>query len=197
MEDIIQIAEEWLELKKYDFKILVITTILADEKRAFRGKLSVLCEYLEIGNSSANKNKIKSSLSFLEENNFIKTIVDKDVYTISLSKSIENTKHIISIKKAWYKLIRNNSGDASWENVLKVFLKIIELRNDQLITYQEIGETLGIKVNTVANCIKAIEKINFEDFIIRSNTHIKRREDGTYVTLGKTYEQMMAWGENK
>ena len=197
MEDIIQIAEEWLELKKYDFKILVITTILADEKRAFRGKLSVLCEYLEIGNSSANKNKIKSSLSFLEENNFIKTIVDKDVYTISLSKSIENTKHIISIKKAWYKLIRNNSGDASWENVLKVFFKIIELRNDQLITYQEIGETLGIKVNTVANCIKAIEKINFEDFIIRSNTHIKRREDGTYVTLGKTYEQMMAWGENK
>ena len=197
MIDTIQIAEEWLELKKYDFKILVITTVLADEKRAFRGKLSVLCEYLEIGNSSANKNKIKSSLTFLEENNFIKTIVDKDVYTISLSKSIENTKHIISIKKAWYKLIRNNSGDASWENVLKVFLKIIELRNDQLITYQEIGDALGIKVNTVANCIKAIEKINFEDFISRSNTHIKRREDGTYVTLGKTYEQMMAWGENK
>ena len=71
------------------------------------------------------------------------------------------------------------------------------MRNDQLITYQEIGDTLGIKVNTVANCIKAIEKINFEDFIIRSNTHIKRRENGTYVTLGKTYEQMMAWGENK
>lgn len=193
MEDIIQIAEEWLELKKYDFKILVITTILADEKRAFRGKLSVLCDYLEIGNSSANKNKIKSSLAFLEQNDFIKTIVDKDIYTISLSKSIEKTKHIISIKKAWYKLIRNNSGNASWENVLKVFLKIIELPNDKLITYQEIGEQIGIKVNTVANCVKAIEKIDFEDFIIRSTTHKKANEDGTYVTLGKTYEQRLEW----
>ena len=195
MIDTIQIAEEWLELKKYDFKILVITTVLADEKRAFRGKLSVLCEYLEIGNSSANKNKIKSSLIFLEENNFIKTIVDKDIYTISLSKSIENTRHIISIKKAWYILLRNNSGGASWENVLKVFLKIIELHNDELITYQEIGEHLGIKVNTVANCIKAIEKIDFDDFMIRSITHKTRREDGTYITLGKTYEQMLDWSK--
>ena len=42
----LEFAEEWLELEKYHFKILAVVTILADEKRAFRGKISDLCECL-------------------------------------------------------------------------------------------------------------------------------------------------------
>ena len=103
MIDTIQIAEEWLELKKYDFKILVITTVLADEKRAFRGKLSVLCEYLEIGNSSANKNKIKSSEQFLN------VFLIKSFFSCSLIFGEFKTK-----EKSFssFKIVTNASNDS-------------------------------------------------------------------------------------
>ena len=84
----LEFAEEWLELEKYHFKILTIVTILADEQRAFRGKLSDLCENIGIQNSSANRAKIKNSLTILAENDYIRLIIDKDIYTVSLAQAI-------------------------------------------------------------------------------------------------------------
>ena len=54
MEEELEFFEEWLSLEKYHFKILTMITVLADNKRAFRGKLSDLCQNLSIQNSSVN-----------------------------------------------------------------------------------------------------------------------------------------------
>lgn len=187
----LEFAEEWLELGKYHFKILTIATILADENRAYRGTLLEFCEHIGIQNSSANRAKIKSSLFLLAENDYIRLIIDKDIYTISLAKSIEKSKNIIKIKKAWYKLIRDNKNTASWENTLKTFLVLLELPNDKAITYEDIGAIVGVKKSTVKNCVNALKKIDFKDFVFNIDLERVKLSNGEYRTKGQTYSQMI------
>ena len=89
----LEFLEEWFLLEKYEFKLLTIITILSDTKRAFRGKLNDLCNELSISTCS------KNSLTFLKQNDYIKVIEDKGIYTISLAHAAEKSKNIIKIKK--------------------------------------------------------------------------------------------------
>ena len=191
MKEEIEFLEEWLQLEKYHFKILTMITVLADNKRAFRGKLSDLCNSLSIQNSSVNTNKIKATLDSLTENNYINTIIDKDIYTISLTKAAEKNKNVITIKRAWYKLIRETKSEAAWENVLKVFLVLIELpQGDGItITYEEIGNRVKCSKSTVERAVKTIYKIDFKDFKFQKEIVKKRLENGNYRTLGTIYTQ--------
>lgn len=70
----LEFCEEWLTLKKYYFKILTMVTVLADNQKAFRGKLKDLCNSLDIQSSSANIQKIRESINFLAENDYIEII---------------------------------------------------------------------------------------------------------------------------
>ena len=187
----LEFAEEWLELEKYHFKILAIATILADEKRAFRGKLSELCKELGIQNSSANITKIKNSLSILAENDYIKLIADNGIYTVSLAQSVAKSKNIIKIKKAWYKLIRENHLQASWESTLKVFLVLLEQPSCKSVTYEEIGTLVSLKKSTVKNCVAALKKIDFKDFIFNVELERVQLANGEYRSIGQTYQQML------
>ena len=99
MTDEIEFSKEWLNLKKYHFKILTMVTVLADNKKTYRGKISDLCQYLTIQPSSANIKNIKSAIECLAENGYITITIDKDIYTISLSKATEKNQNIIKIKK--------------------------------------------------------------------------------------------------
>lgn len=189
----LEIAEEWLLLEKYHFKIMTIATVLADENRAYRGKLSELCEQLNIQNSSANIAKIKSSLQLLSEQDYIKLIVDHDIYTISLAKSIEKSKNIKRIKKAWYNLIRENQKKDSWVNTFKVFLILIELKNTEIYTYAEIGNKIGISKGTVSNCIKALKTIDFKDFKFDMQIQKEQIAPNEYRTQGTIFNQMISF----
>lgn len=162
----LEFAAEWLELERYNFKILTIATILADENRAYRGKLSEFCEHIGIQNSSANISKIRNSLGMLADNDYIRLIVDKDIYTISLANSMEKSKNIIQIKRAWYKLIRDNQNKASWENTLKVFLILLEMPRDKIITYADIGNMIGVKTQTVKNCMNTLKKLILKTLLL-------------------------------
>ena len=140
----LEFLEEWFLLEKYEFKVLTIITVLSDNKRAFRGKLNDLCNELSISTCSKNKETMKNSLSFLEKNDYIKVIIDNDIYTISLARAAEKSKNIIKIKKAWYEIIRNADCEASWESLLKVFLKVLELSQDKIYTYEQIGKLTNL-----------------------------------------------------
>lgn len=191
MEEEIEFLEEWLSLKKYHFKILTMITVLADNKRAFRGKLSDLCQNLSIQNSSVNIAKVRTTLVSLAEDNYINTIIDKDIYTISLTKAAEKSKNVIKIKRAWYKLIRETESTAAWESVLKVFLVLIELPQgkDRTITYEEIGNTIKCSKSTVERAVKTICSIDFKDFKFQKETVKERLKNGSYRTIGTIYKQ--------
>lgn len=191
MEEELEFLEEWLSLEKYHFKILTMITVLADNKRAFRGKLSDLCQSLSIQNSSVNIAKIRATLVSLAEDNYINTIIDKDIYTISLTKAAEKSKNVIKIKRAWYKLIRETESTAAWESVLKVFLVLIELPQgkDRTITYEEIGNTIKCSKSTVERAVKTICSIDFKDFKFQKETVKERLKNGNYRTIGTIYKQ--------
>ena len=76
-----------------------MVTVLADNQKAFRGKLKDLCDSLDIQSSSANIQKIRESINFLAENDYIKVIVDNNIYTLSLAHAAEKSKKVIKIKK--------------------------------------------------------------------------------------------------
>lgn len=191
MEEELEFFEEWLSLEKYHFKILTMITVLADNKRAFRGKLSDLCQSLSIQNSSVNIAKIKTTIVSLAEDNYINIIIDKDIYTISLTKAAEKSKNVIKIKRAWYQLIRETKSSAAWESVLKVFLVLIELPQgkDQTITYEEIGITIKCSKSTVERAVKTICSIDFKDFKFQKETVKERLKNGNYRTIGTIYKQ--------
>lgn len=191
----LEFLEEWFLLKKYEFKLLTIITVLADNKRAFRGKLSDLCNELSISNCSKNKETMKNSLSFLEKNDYIKVIIDNDIYTISLAHAAEKSKNIIKIKKAWYEIIKNADCEASWESLLKVFLKILELSQDKTYTYKQIGELTSFSKSTVERCVKTIKKLKFDDMVIRVDLIKTKDSNGEYKTKGQTYTQVYDWSE--
>lgn len=190
-EEKIEFFTEWLSLDKYPFKILAITSILADNQRAYRGTLNQFCESLSIQPSSGNKSKIKETLVFLAENNYIKLVIDNQIYTISLAAAAANNPEVITIKKAWYQLIRNNSGKESWGNTLKVFLHLIDFSDDNITTYKEIGKALNISKSTVERCVKIICSIDFVDFEIQKTVVSKKQQDGSIVCLGQKYEQVL------
>ncbi len=181
---------EWLVLEKYHFKILTMIVVLADNKRAFRGKLSDLCKELSIQTSTVNLQKLKTTLAFLEEQEYINILVDKDIYTISLTKTAEKESNVQKIKRQWYKLIRNADSDTSWENVLKVFLVLLglPLAKAEPVTYQQIADSVNCSKATVSRAIKTICDIDFGDFYF-DKTVVKTKTDGTYHTIGTIYAQ--------
>ena len=187
----IEIFSEWMTLDSYKFKILAIISILANEQRAFRGTLNEFCEHLDIQNSSANKDKLKSTLSCLEEKEYVKIIVDKQIYTISLAAAAEKSPSIKKLKRAWYQLIRSRAGKVNWGNTLKVFLHLIDIPPDNITTYAEIGAALSISASTVERCVKTICSIDFEDFEIQKTIVSKKQADGTIHCLGQTYERVL------
>lgn len=191
----LEFLEEWFLLKKYEFKLLTIITVLADNKRAFRGKLSDLCNELSISNCSKNKETMKNSLSFLEKNDYIKVIIDNDIYiyTISLARAAEKSKNIIKIKKAWYEIIRNADCEASWESLLKVFLKVLELSQDRIYTYEQIGKLTNLSKTTVERCVKTIKNLKFDDKMIKVEPIRTKNNKNEYRTKGQTYTQVYDW----
>lgn len=194
MDEELEFFEEWLLLEKYHFKILTMITVLADNKRAFRGQLSDLCQELSIKCSSGNINNIKAALAFLEEDHYINIMIDKDIYTISLAKAAEKSKNIIKIKKAWYTLIRETKSEAAWESVLKVFLILLEHSQgkEEIITYREIAAMINCSKSTVERAVKTICSIDFKDLILKKDPVKEKHttENGTaYTTLGTIYTQ--------
>lgn len=192
MEDELIFSKEWFTLDKYNFKILAIITELADNTGTFKGTLSDFCENLSIQSSSGNKNKIKAALAYLERNNYISMSIDKKIYTVILSTTPGNKNHIIKLKKSWYQQLRTAKTVTSWENLLKIFLILLELSKipDNIVTYKQIGELTGCSTSTVSRAIKSIAKMRFGYFRfgILAKT-IKKKCGETYMTIGTTFKQ--------
>lgn len=52
----------WITVEKLGFKLLVMASVLAIQKRAFLGTIADICEYLGIANSKRNRANINKAL---------------------------------------------------------------------------------------------------------------------------------------
>ena len=191
MEREAYIEKDWLTVENYQFKILVMIAVLAENHLAYRGKLKDMCEFLGVDNSTSNTKKIKEAIAALEAGGDIKTIKDGHTWTLTLSVKAEKKKKIIKIKNAWIAAIQQykcEKGDAvSWENILKVLVYLTADKTD-IKRYDVIAKDLCVSVDVVKRSVKALDGINFGDLgITRKLAWIKLGED-EYKVVGQRIE---------
>jgi hypothetical protein len=59
------IDKDWLTVKNYEFKILVMIAVLAENHLAYRGKLKDMCEFLGVQASAYNNKQVKAAIDAL------------------------------------------------------------------------------------------------------------------------------------
>ena len=146
---------DWLTKEDYQFKLLALLAVLADNKLAYRGTLADMRDFLGISGCSKNNRIIKDAIDALETDGLVKKIVDGRTFTLTLSKKAEKQRRIIRMKNDWvmvaknYAAMPNKTESVAWDKLLKVWLFLLD-RNNQpnkskvTITNKQIAEALGL-----------------------------------------------------
>ena len=164
------IDKDWLTMQNYQFKILVMIAVLAENHLAFRGKLKDMCDFLGVSNQTANTNKIKGAIEALEKSGDILVIREGHTWTLTLSVKAERKPKIIKIKNAWIKLIQQYQApegkEVAWESVLKVFVYLCADKKE-VKDYKIIADELNLKYDSVKRSIYALDGIDFNDITFK------------------------------
>lgn len=197
MEQEVDIEKDWLTVENYEFKILVMIACLAENKRAYRGKMKDMCEFLGVSNATNNTKKIKTAIEELEAKGDIKVIRDGHTWTLTLSVKAERKPKIIKIQKAWIEAIKNykaieKKDSVAWENTLKVLVFLIADKRD-IKKYDDIANDLLMSIDVVKRCIKALDGIELKDASIQRKLKWFKVNDDTYKPIGQEITVGHAW----
>lgn len=125
-----------------------------------------MCDFLGVASrNSRTNNKIRDAIDALENDGLLKKIVDGRTFTLTLSKKAEKQRRVIRIRNEWVMIAKNyanlpdKSESVSWENLLKVWLFLLDYCNPQSlpVTNMEISEKLGMAPGTVRSARRALE----------------------------------------
>ena len=180
--------KEWLKLEKYNFKLLTLVAVLAQNHLAYRGTVAEMCEYLGVDNQTKNRRAITTAIEQLEKKGMIKTILDGKVYTITLSVKAEKKKDVIVIQKKWIEMVQGLKGGVSWDNVLRVWLYLIA-NEEEIITSKKIAADLGMTKRMVDR-IKVVLVNDLQ--AIKCRDRSKKISEGNFKKLGQTIDTF-AW----
>ena len=161
--DNINVSRQWLDdLIDYQIKILLLTSVLADNNLAFRGTLKTMCEWLGIKSSGNNNKKIKQCLQNLSSNGYIFYKVEGRTHHVSISNKGLKNKQIYKVRKKWIEVFKkyckedkDKDFSIDWIKVLRVFIYIYYSK-DQIVTVQKIAQITNTSDQTVSNALKAI-----------------------------------------
>ena len=181
--------KEWLKLEKYNFKLLTLVAVLAQNHLAYRGTVAEMCDYLGIDNQTKNRRAITTAIAQLEEKGMVKTILDNNkVYTITLSVKAEKKKDVIVIQKKWIEMVQGLTTGVTWDNVLRVWLYLIA-NEEEIITSKKIAADLGMSKSMVDR-IKIILVSDLK--AIKCQNRAKKISEGNFQKLGQTIDTF-AW----
>ena len=180
--------KEWLKLEKYNFKLLTLVAVLAQNHLAYRGTVAEMCDYLGINNQTKNRKAITTAIAQLEKKGMIKTILDGKVYTITLSVKAEKKKDVIVIQKKWIEMVQGLTTGVTWDNVLRVWLYLIA-NEEEIITSKKIAADLGMSKSMVDR-IKIILVSDLK--AIKCQNRAKKISEGNFKKLGQTIDTF-AW----
>ena len=198
------LSMDWLTVKNYEFKILVMVTCLAERDRAYRGTLSKMCNFFGVQKSGKTNEKIKQAIYSLAEKGDLTFIADGENWILSLSTKAEKKPKIIRIKKAYIYTIKqykaaNKNNSVAWDNVLKVFIYLYSGDDEQIRTYAQIAKVLDVSETIVKNAVKALTTIEFEnDLVVKKKiARVKCIETNEYITVGTKYEIRYDWDKKE
>ena len=184
--DNINVSKQWLDdLMDYQIKILLLTSVLADNNLAFRGTLKTMCEWLGIKSSGNNNKKIKQCLQNLSSNGYIFYKVEGRTHHVSISNKGLKNKQIYKVRKKWIEVFKKYCKESKdkdfsidWIKVLRVFIYIYYSK-DQIVTVQKIAQITNTSDQTVSNALKAIlacdlKGVRIEKKIIKDSYYDER-----------------------
>ena len=180
--------KEWLKLEKYNFKLLTLVAVLAQNHLAYRGTVAEMCEYLGVDNQTKNRRAITTAIEQLEKKGMVKTILDGKVYTITLSVKAEKKKDVIIIQKKWIEMVQGLTTGVTWDNVLRVWLYLIA-NEEEIITSKKIAADLGMTKRMVDR-IKVVLVNDLQ--AIKCRNRSKKISEGNFKSLGQTIDTF-AW----
>lgn len=186
-----EIDTDWLTVKNYEFKILVMIACLAENHLAFRGKLKDMCEFLGVGNTKPNTDKIKNAIAALEEKGDIKILKEGHTWTLTLSVKAERKDKVKKIKNAYIQAIQeyepeDKEDSVAWENILKVLVYLCADKRE-VKRYDEIAKALGIAEKTAKRAVKALVNIEFNDLSVKKKLAWFKNNDGDFKVIGNKY----------
>lgn len=193
LENEAYIDADWLTIKNYEFKILVMVACLAENHLAYRGKLKDMCAFLGVKAVQSNRDKIKEAIAALEAKGDIKTLVEGQTWTLTLSVKAERKQKIIKIKNAYinaikaYEPVDKENDSVSWENILRVLVFLCADKKD-VRRYDEIGKALGIGKSTAERAVRALVNIDFNDLSVKRKLAWFKNNDGDFKVIGNHYE---------
>ena len=188
-----EIDTEWLTVKNYEFKILVMIACLAENHLAFRGKLKDMCEFLGVSNQANNVKKIKEAIEALETKNDIIVVREGYTWTLTLTNKCFSKERTKKIRNSYVKAIQNykpidkNNDSVSWESILKVLVYLCADKRE-IKRYDEIAKALNIGKDTVRNAVLALDNIEFSDMSIKRKLAWFRTQEGEFKVNGQKFE---------
>ena len=204
--DNINISRQWLdELKDYQIKILLLTSVLADNNLAFRGTLKTMCEWLGIDSCTNNNKRIKQSLQNLSNNGYIFYKVEGRTHHVSISNKGLKNKQIYKVRKKWIEVFKkyckedkDKDFSIDWIKVLRVFIYIY-YSHDEIVTAQKIAQITNTSDQTVNKALKAILACNLKGLRIEKETikdsFYDNRNIKQWITRGQKINVIIIFAE--
>ena len=190
------IEKDWLTVQNYQFKLLVMIAVLAENHLAYRGKLKDMCAFLGVKSSAYNNKKIQEAISKLEAKGDILVVREGQTWTLTLSVKAERKQKIIRIKNAWIAAIQKYQApegkEIAWENVLKVLVYLCADK-DEVKKYDKIAADLELSEMAVKRAVWALDGIDFGDLDVkRKLAWIKKNDEfkviGQKIDVGLKFD---------
>ena len=155
--DNIDVPVQWLDVCEYEFKMLMLTSILATQNLAYRGTLKTMCEWLGIKSSTNNNSNIKIALESLQSQGYIFYKVDGRTYTITISNKGLNDKQIVRLRKLWIEAFKHYNKDDNNKKINKnISIDWIQIARVFIFLYQK-KETPDSNIITADKISKKFE----------------------------------------
>ena len=195
--DNINISKQWIDdLKDYQIKVLLLTSVLADNNLAFRGTLKTMCEWLGIESCSNNNKRIKQSLQNLSNNGYIFYKVEGRTHHVSISNKGLKNKQIYKVRKKWIEVFKkyckedkDKDFSIDWIKVLRVFIYIY-YSHDEIVTVQKIAQITNTSDQTVNKALKAILACNLKGVRIEKEVIKDSYYDNSNIKQWRTKGQI-------
>lgn len=189
-ESCFNFSDEWLQVADYELKILILTSILAENNLAYRGNLSDICQWLGVSSYNRTNQKIKQAITSLQQQGYLFYKLDGRTYTLTISEKGMKQKQIVKIRKAWvsaFKSYKNNNNSVDWIKILKVFVYLYSRKGSSLLNSDIIAADLKISPQTVSRALKAICECDLSGIKVTKTTVKEKYETDNnvyYYNLG-------------
>ena len=184
-EDLITFDIEWLNLPKAEFKMLVMIADIGQNL----GNASDMCRYFNRSPQNKNKNRLREALEKLAEQKIIDLEKQKNDYVVTLLKPIlQENKVCLKRKYATEILHHNYTQSVAWENVLKVYIWLLDNGNKEF-TNSKIEAELNVSESTITEAKNVLQ--DFGAVIIKHLT--TRTAENVYRCYGQSAELSAFW----